>query len=440
MTTTLILSSLLAALVAALVVFFVMKNRAKNDIFSLNEAKNSAKILQEQLNEKRESNRQLSEEKTAIANQLTQEIAKNAEFAERNRNLQEALETDKKEIAELQKKLTAEFENIANRVLKARSEELSETSQKNIGAILNPLGEKIGEFKKLITDSFEKERMDKTNLSAQIKLLAEQNAKISSDAQNLTKALKGDVKKQGNWGEMILERVLEMSGLRLGKEYEREEAIRTADGNIVRPDVIVHLPDNKHIIIDSKVSLTAYDRLVSATNKEEYEAAAKEHLLSVRKHVSELAAKSYQNLPTLNAPDFVLMFVPNEAMFAVALDADQTLTAYAWEKRIVIVSPTTLLATLCTISSIWQQENRTKNAEEIARVGGSLYDKLSNFLSDMEKIKRNIDGADKAYDDAIKKLRTGNGNAIVTAEKLKKMGAKTSKELPAAYLIDENEE
>lgn len=360
--------------------------------------------------------------------------------------LQTLLQTANQKIAEKSaengeqiKKLTTEFENIANKVLKARAAEFSETSEKNLGAMLTPLSEKIKDFHKLVNDSFEKERLDKVDLRAEIRQLAEQNVRISNDAQNLTKALKGDVKKQGNWGEMLLERVLEMSGLRRGFEYEREEAIRNTEGAWVRPDVIVHLPDNKHIIIDSKVSLTAYDRLISATEKEEYDSALKEHLLSIKKHVAELAAKSYQNLPGINAPDFVLMFVPNEAMFSVAVDADQTIMSEAWEKRIVIVSPTTLLATLRTISSIWKQEIRTKNAEEIARIGGTLYDKLSNFLADMEKIKKNIDNADKAYDDAIKKLSTGAGNAITTAEKLKKMGAKVSKELPAAFKIDENE-
>ena len=257
---------------------------------------------------------------------------------------------------------------------------------------------------------------------------------MSEEANNLTKALKGDVKKQGNWGEVILERVLERSGLTKGQEYEREEVVEGNDANVQRPDVIIHLPDNKHIIIDSKVSLVAYERLMSADTDEQRVTYLKDHVNSLRSHVKLLSEKNYQNAQNLNTPDFVLMFLPIEASFSVAVQGDSDIFAYAWERKIVIVSPTTLLATLRTISSIWKQENQTKNAQEIARLSGALYDKFIGFAEDMTRIKANIDRTSNAYDDAMKKMKDGSGNIIRTAEKIKELGAKTgSKSLPAGF-------
>lgn len=378
----------------------------------------------------------LAAELTAVRGVLSE---KSEELAKTQANLDNAvamLDTQKAETVAMQKTLTTEFENIANRVLKERAAELSESSRKEIGALLNPLGERINEFKNQVKEAYSNEMREKTSLREQIKLLTEQNARISDEANNLAKALKGDVKKQGNWGEIILERVLEISGLHKGREYEREEVSKNADGSNSRPDVVVHLPDNKHIIIDSKVSLVAYERLTAAVDKEAYAAALKEHMASMKKHVQELSDKNYPNLLGLNAPDFVLMFVPIEAMFTVAVEADQNLFAYAWERKIVIVSPTTLLATLRTIASIWRQDNQTKNSQEIARLGGSLYDKLVGFVDDMQKIKKSIDAADKCYNDAMNKLTTGSGNAIRTAAKIKNLGVKTGKELPQELIED----
>lgn len=378
----------------------------------------------------------LAAELTAVRGVLSE---KSEELAKTQANLDNAvamLDTQKAETVAMQKTLTTEFENIANRVLKERAAELSESSRKEIGALLNPLCERINEFKNQVKEAYSNEMREKTSLREQIKLLTEQNARISDEANNLAKALKGDVKKQGNWGEIILERVLEISGLHKGREYEREEVSKNADGSNSRPDVVVHLPDNKHIIIDSKVSLVAYERLTAAVDKEAYAAALKEHMASMKKHVQELSDKNYPNLLGLNAPDFVLMFVPIEAMFTVAVEADQNLFAYAWERKIVIVSPTTLLATLRTIASIWRQDNQTKNSQEIARLGGSLYDKLVGFVDDMQKIKKSIDAADKCYNDAMNKLTTGSGNAIRTAAKIKNLGVKTGKELPPELIED----
>jgi DNA recombination protein RmuC len=370
---------------------------------------------------------------------LQQEMANNrgievATLKAVNENLAEKLENQKAEIESLQKRLTVEFENIATKILKERSDEFSVSNHKNLSEILDPLKERIQLFEKKVDETYDKELRDKVSLREEVRKLTELNARVSEEANNLTKALKGDVKKQGNWGEVILERVLERSGLTKGQEYEREEVVDGADMSVQRPDVIIHLPDNKHIIIDSKVSLVAYERFVSAEADEHRAAHLKEHVSSLRSHVKLLSEKNYQNAQNLNAPDFVLMFLPIEASFSVAVQGDSEIFSYAWERKIVIVSPTTLLATLRTISSIWKQENQTKNAQEIARLSGALYDKFIGFTEDMVKIKTNIDRTSNAYDDAMKKMKDGTGNIIRTAEKIKELGAKTgNKALPTGF-------
>ena len=352
-----------------------------------------------------------------------------------NENIADKLENQKSEIEILQKRLTTEFENIATKILKERSDEFSLSNHKNLSEILNPLKEKIQLFEKKVDETYDKELRDKISLREEVRKLTELNTRISQEANNLTQALKGDVKKQGNWGEVILERVLERSGLSRGQEYEREVVVEGADFSVQRPDIIIHLPDNKHIIIDSKVSLIAYERFVSAETEEHRVAHLKNHVNSLRNHVKLLSEKNYQNAQNINTPDFVLMFLPIEASFSVAVQGDSEIFSYAWERKIVIVSPTTLLATLRTISSIWKQENQTKNAQEIARLSGALYDKFIGFTEDMVKIKSNIDRTSNAYDDAMKKMKDGSGNIIRTAEKIKELGAKTgnNKSLPTGF-------
>jgi len=353
-----------------------------------------------------------------------------------NINLAEKLENQKNEIESLQKRLTAEFENIATRIMKERSDEFSMSNHKNLSEILNPLKERIQLFEKKVDETYDKELRDKISLREEVRKLTELNARVSEEANNLTKALKGDVKKQGNWGEVILERVLERSGLTKGQEYEREVVVEGADHTVQRPDVIIHLPDNKHIVIDSKVSLVAYERLMSADTEDHRISYLKDHINSLRSHVKLLGDKNYQNAQNINTPDFVLMFLPIEASFSVAVQGDSEIFGYAWERKIVIVSPTTLLATLRTISSIWKQENQTKNAQEIARLSGALYDKFIGFAEDMSRIKANIDRTSSAYDDAMKKMKDGSGNIIRTAEKIKELGAKTgNKSLPTGFEI-----
>ena len=345
-------------------------------------------------------------------------------------NLQEKLQQQKAELEEIQKKFTTEFENIANRILKKNSEEFTAANQKNIGEVLNPLKEKIYLFEKKVEDTYQKGLKDQTDLRAELKKLYDLNSKISEEAGNLTKALKGDVKKQGNWGEVVLERILERSGLNEGEQgYQKQFSDVSEDGKRIQPDIVINLPDNKHIIIDSKVSLIAYERAVNSATEAERTSNIKEHLVSIKNHIKGLSEKHYQTARRLNSPDFVLLFIPIESSFSLAVQEDHELFSYAWDQKIVIVSPSTLLATLRTISSIWQQENQTRNAMEIARQGGALYDKFVNFVGDLERIGSSIDASRKNYDAAMNKLKDGQGNLIRSAEKLKELGAKTNKEL-----------
>ncbi|MCY1521230.1 RmuC family protein [compost metagenome] len=254
--------------------------------------------------------------------------------------------------------------------------------------------------------------------------LMDQSRQIQADANNLTRALKGDSKKQGNWGEVILERLLESSGLEKGREYRLQQSLKSAEGAIFQPDVIIDLPDEKNLIIDAKISLLAYEQFVNVENEEEKKLALKRHLLSVKNHIDNLSAKNYQHLYGIHAPDFVLLFMPVESTFSLTMQADQELFNYAWNRKVVLVSPSTLLATLRTIASIWKIDRQNKNVVEIAEEAGALYDKFVGFLTDMEKIGRHLDQTQKAHEDAFKKLQSGNGNLIGKVEKIKKLGAK----------------
>ncbi len=346
-------------------------------------------------------------------------------------NLQEKLENQKIELEDIRKKFTTEFENIAGRILKQNSEEFALANQKNIGEVLNPLREKIHLFEKKVEDTYQKGLKDQVSLQAELKKLYELNHKISEEANNLTRALKGDVKKQGNWGEVVLERILERSGLNEGEQgYSKQFSDISEDGKRIQPDVVINLPDNKHIIIDAKVSLVAYERAVNARSGEEYDRFVIEHLVSLRSHIKGLSEKHYPSARKLNSPDFVLLFIPVESSFSLAVQSDQELFAYAWDQKVVVVSPSTLLATLRTIASIWQQENQTRNAMEIARQSGALYDKFVGFIGDLESVGKGLDITRKNYDQAMLKLQSGSGNLLRRVENIKKLGAKTTKSLP----------
>ena len=355
-----------------------------------------------------------------------------------NENLESKLTDQKKELEEIQEKFSKEFELIANRLLKQNSSELAESNQKRLGEILNPLKENIKQFGQKVEDKYEKELKERTSLLEQIKTLKDLNVQMSEDAQSLTRALKGDSKAQGNWGELILEKVLESSGLIKGEEYETQHSTVNDEGNRVQPDVIVKLPENKHIVIDSKVSLTAYEKYVDEEDQETQEKALKEHVLSVKNHIKGLSEKNYATAYGINSPDFVLLFMPIESSFGLAIRADNTIYQFAWDKKVVIVGPSTLLATLRTIASVWKQERQTKNAIEIARQAGALHDKFVGFVDDMAKIKSNLDKSSSAYNDAFNKLKTGKGNLIDATVRLEKLGAKTKKNFPGDLLDNQD--
>jgi len=352
-----------------------------------------------------------------------------AKAEEAFKNMNERLATQKTEFEELQKRFAAEFENIANKILDEKSKKFTEQNKTNIDGILNPLKEKIEKFEKTVGDNYDKELRDRISLKEEVKKLYELNSRISEEANNLTKALKGDNKKQGNWGEVILEKVLERSGLIKDSEYKTQVTALNVDGVIIKPDVIIYLPDEKHVVVDSKVSLLAYDAFVNSENEEERVQFLKEHILSVKTHIKNLSEKNYQTSSQFNSPDFVLLFIPIESSFSLAVQADQELFNYAWDRKIVIVSPSTLLATLRTISSIWKQERQNRNAIEIARIGGSLYDEFFRFIEDMKDIEKNLQRSQDSYSSAFKRLSQGKGNLITTAEKIKALGAKATKSI-----------
>ena len=358
------------------------------------------------------------------------------ELGTEKESILEKLDYERVKLLEIEKKFSVEFENLANKILKQNTLEFSTTSSKSISDLLDPLKDKIQSFEKKVENTYEKGLKDQLDLKSELKRLHELSMRLDQDARNLTNALKSDTKKQGNWGEIILERVLERSGLVKDQEYFVQQTARNDDGDMLRPDVVVKLPDNKHIIIDSKVSLTAYTAFVSEDDDRKREVALKLHLTSVKKHIKELSDKSYESLAAFNSPDFVLMFMPIEPAFALAVQSDPELFNYAWKERVVIVSPTTLLATLRTVASIWKYEKQNLNALEIAERGGKLYDKFESFIKDLESVGVNIQRAGKSYDEAHKKLTSGSGNILKQVEHLKKMGVSTKKSLPEQYLID----
>lgn len=349
-------------------------------------------------------------------------------------NLLERNKEQKQEVEQLQEKFTKEFENLANKILDEKTTKFTEQNKENMKIILNPLQEKIQLFEKKVEDTH-KESIDyHAALRQQILGLREMNDKMSKETVNLTKALKGDSKMQGNWGELVLERVLEKSGLEKGREYEVQQSFASIEGSRILPDVIINLPDGKKMVVDSKVSLTAYERFVNEEDDLLKISYLKEHVNSVRRHVDQLSDKNYQDIYQMESPDFVLLFIPIEPAFALALNEDSNLYNKAFEKNIVIVTPSTLLATLRTIDSMWTNQKQQENAFEIARQAGALYDKFEGFVSDLIKIGKKMDEAKGEYGNAMNKLVDGKGNLVTSVEKLKRMGAKAKKALPESVL------
>jgi len=350
-----------------------------------------------------------------------------------NAQLEKQIQQEKY-IAELQQQFKLQFEQIASQILEEKTSRFTLQNKASMELILSPLKDNIKAFEEKVDRVYKAESDERNILKGVISQLMDQSRQIQEDANNLTKALKGDNKKQGNWGEIILERILERSGLVKDQEYRIQSSFNTSSGNRVQPDVIIDLPDNKHIVVDAKVSLVAYEKYVSAETEEERDIYVRQHLLSLKNHIQDLSGKNYHALYQINSPDFVLLFIPIESSFGIAVQKDAELFNYAWDRKVVIVSPSTLLATLRTISSIWKQERQNRNVLEIARLSGTMYDKFVGFLSDMESIGRNIRQSHEAYDKALNKLSSGAGNLANTADKIKKLGAKTTKQIDHKFL------
>ncbi len=454
-------------IISVLVGFFIGKYVAllkiKSEKSALNERTNQ---LQHQFDEfKITSEKQLSTYKETVEKQYTdlkntsekqytelikerEEIRRekdflNTELTRRNteyESLQIKTKEQKDEIEKLQEKFTKEFENLANKILHSTSNKFTEQNKENIKNILSPLQEKINTFEKKVEQTH-KESIDyHAALRQQIIGLKDLNEQMSKEATNLTRALKGDNKMQGNWGELVLERVLEKSGLEKDREYFVQQSFAKEDGQRAMPDVVIYLPDNKKMIIDSKVTLTAYERYINEEDDMLQAASLKEHITSLKRHVDQLSEKNYQDLYDIESPDFILMFVPIEPAFAIAINQDNKLYNQAFEKNIVIVTPSTLLATLRTIDTMWNNEKQQRNAIEIARQAGALYDKFEGLVKDLTGVGKKMDDAKKDYSAAMNKLVEGRGNLITSVEKLKKMGAKAKKTLPEAIIKRASEE
>ncbi|MDA3780226.1 MAG: DNA recombination protein RmuC [Bacteroidales bacterium] len=402
-------------------------DRLKSD---LNNLSNDKLIISEKykiVNDNLQSVKNELEEKTNKILDLSKELSSTNTS---NRNLQEKLSEHKKEIDEINKKFSLEFKNLANEIFEEKTGKFTEQNKINLDTLLNPLHDRIKDFEKKVNETYDKEAQQRFSLKEEVKKLADLNHKISDDAKNLTKALKGEAKTQGNWGELILENILERSGLAKNREYFVQESYQSDDGKRYQPDVVIEYPGKRNVIIDSKVSLTAYERYTSATEKEEQEKALDEHLLSVKNHIKELSNKNYQDLYGINSLDFVMLFMPIEPAYLAAIQKDTELWNFAFDKRILLIGPTNLIAALKMIASMWLQEYQSQNVLDIAKKSGDLYDKFVGFITDLEDVGNKLNATQKAYDNSMNKLSTGKGNLISRVENIKKLGAKTKKEIP----------
>ena len=448
----LVLAILIAAIIGGYLGMLFTKLKSKSEKSTLEERNSN---LQQQLSDLKQFYTTESERQHATFNtqlqDLKQTISKieieregirrekdilNEDLARKNADFENLQQLNLKRDEELelrQEQLRKDFELLATKILDEKSEKFTLQNKENIKNILNPLQEKILTFEKKVDDTQKESISMHSALKEQLLGLKDLNQQMTKEATNLTRALKGDSKMQGNWGELVLERVLEKSGLEKDREYFVQQNFTRADGTRVLPDIVLHLPDNKKMIIDSKVSLTDYERYVNAED-DEREIYLKAHINSIRKHVDQLSDKKYEDLYDIESPDFVLLFIPIEPAFAVAINADNSLYNKAFEKNIVIVTPSTLLATLRTVDSMWNNEKQQQNAIEIARQAGALYDKFEGLVKDLTSVGKKIDDAKKDYSSAMNKLVEGKGNLITSVEKIKKLGAKAKKTLPEAII------
>ncbi|MBU3542334.1 DNA recombination protein RmuC [Polynucleobacter sp. MWH-Loch1C5] len=330
--------------------------------------------------------------------------------------------------------LSNQFKNLANEILEEKSRRFALQNQENLNVLLKPLSEKLSEFRQQVNDTYQNEARERFALKQEIERLAGLNLQMSNDTKALTNALKGESKTQGDWGELVLETILENSGLRKGEEYLVQDTQTMADGSRLQPDVVIRLPEAKHLVIDSKVSITAYTRYMQADDESQKNAELSAHVQSIRQHIQGLSAKNYQDLYALGSIDFVLMFIPVEPAFLAAMRHAPDIYQEALRKNIVLVCPSTLLATVRTVAHVWRQEHQNRNAQEIARQCANLYDKFVGFVDDLEKVGQRLEQAQVSYGDAVNKLKTGKGNLIRTAENVKKLGVKPNKSLPNQLL------
>lgn len=395
---------------------------------------NEKAALEATANVLRQERQQTANQQQELNAKLLQATADSSRFESEMKQLQQKLVEQAMQMEQLNERFKQEFENLANKILEEKSQKFTDQNRTNLDVILQPLKERIKEFEEKVQRVYDVEAAERNSLKGEIKQLLSLNQVMHQEAQNLTKALKGDTKTQGNWGEFILESILEKSGLQKGREYLTQSSASTDEGKRLQPDVLVNLPDGKNLVIDSKVSLVAYERFINADDDTVRAVAIKEHIQSVRNHVKGLSDKNYQQLYGGRSLDFVLLFIAVEPAFAAAVQHDGQLFTDAFEKNIVIVSPTTLLATLRTVSNIWRQEYQNRNAMEIARKAGDLYDKFHGFTTDMVDIGKKMDQSKAIYEDAMKKLTSGKGNILRKVEELKTMGAAASKQLPQNLL------
>ncbi|MGC2048805.1 MAG: DNA recombination protein RmuC [Gallionella sp.] len=423
-------------LVGAAAIWLVLRERISS---AVEKAKGESQVEIARLNERLIATQsvinRLSNENinlVTLRDQITAELqVQNTKVAE----LTTTLESERSRTVEKLQLLKNEFQTLANDILEEKSTRFTQQNQINLNQLLEPLKVKISEFQGKVQEVYVQEGKDRSALAEQVKQLMALNNQLSKDAHNLTSALKGQAKTQGNWGEFILERVLETSGLRRGHEYDVQESHTRADGTRAQPDVVVHLPEDRHLIVDAKVSLKGYEEYANAETDHQRDAAMKRHMDSVRGHIKELSEKNYQQLYGLKSLDFVLMFVPVEPAFMLAIAHDSDLWQDAWKKNVLLVSPSTLLFVLRTVAHLWRQEQQNRNAQEIANRGAELYDKLSGFVEDLDNLGAKLHQAQKAYDGAYSKFTGGRGNVIRQAEMLKELGVKPVKHLPQ-NLID----
>jgi DNA recombination protein RmuC len=410
---------------AWLISFYKFKSESKGNDTALRVYEQRIRDLNQEIDYHKDELKRERDKVITLSNRLA---GSQSEF----RHMEDRLKEQKEEIENIQQKFAAEFRNLANQIFDEKSRKFTDLNKVNLESLLKPLGERINQFEKKVESSNQTSLEWHAALREQISALKDQNLQITKEAVNLTKALKGDSKTMGNWGEVILESILEKSGLEKGREYFVQERYKTEEGKRIQPDVIVKLPENKNIIVDSKVSLVAYEKYVNETEGKDIH--LKSHLQSIRNHLKNLDVKEYQKLYHLEGLDFVLMFIPIEPAFSLAIQQDPAIFTDAYDHNIVMVSPATLIATLRTIANIWRNEYQNRNAQEIARQGGDLYDKFVSFIEDLKGIGKQIDGTQKTYVDAMKKLVDGRGNLISRAERIRDLGAKTSKTMDSRLI------